>query len=326
MSGMVRLKQKNSNLSGNMLKRWIILFVLSLFFLVPVAQAQGPISLAELEVDLWPEYDRPDVLVIYKMKLPTNVSLPVDVTLRIPADAGEPFAVAVRQVDGSLLNATYDRQVEGEWALITITATMPDIQLEYYDPQITMDGSNRSYTYVWPGDYAVDAMRFVVQEPIGASQMSVVPDLGSFSQFQNDPMRYYLMDVGAPKANESVSVAVNYLKDTDILSVESLQVQPSAPIDGNDGNGQGSFLTYLPWIIGGIGILLLAGGAIWYWRLNAAPSPAAPKKRRKTRGPIKSPEQISAANGKDGNFCHQCGKRSNAGDRFCRSCGAKLRT
>jgi hypothetical protein len=315
-----------SNLSVNMQRRLILLFIFGLLFLVPVARAQGPLSLAELEIDLWPEYDRSEVLVIYKAKLPANVSLPVDITFKIPAVAGEPFAVAVRQMDGALLNATYDRQIEGEWALITITATMPEIQLEYYDPQIQKDGNNRSYTYVWPGDYAVDAMRIVVQEPIGASQVSIEPDLGSFVQYQNDPMRYYLMDVGAPKANESVSVAISYFKDTDILSIESLQVQPSAPIDGNDGSGQSGFITYLPWIIGGLGVLLLAGGVLWYLRMNAEQVSPTPKRKRRTKTAIKSPEQVSAANGNDGAFCHQCGKRSASGDRFCRSCGAKLRS
>ena len=114
-----------------MQKNFLIFLILGLFLLVPSAQAQGITSLAELEVDLWPEYDRPDVLVIYKAKLPANVSLPVDVTFKIPTVSGEPYAVAVRQMDGALLNATYTRQIDGDWALITITATMPEIQLEF---------------------------------------------------------------------------------------------------------------------------------------------------------------------------------------------------
>ena len=309
-----------------MKKRFITLLIVSVLFLVPVAQAQGPLQLAELEVDLWAEYDRPEVLVIYKAKLPANVSLPVDVTLKIPAVAGDPFAVAVRQMDGALLNAAYQRQVEGEWALITITATMPEVQLEYYDPRIEVDGGNRSYTYLWPGDYAVDTMRIVAQEPIGASQMKVEPDLGSFAQYQNDPMRYYVMEVGAPKAGEPVSVALSYFKDTDALSVESLQVQPSAPIDGNDGSSSLNIRAVLPWIIGGLGVLLLIGGGLLYWRLNAAQAAPVPKRGRRTKTAIKSPEQISNANGTDNAYCHQCGKRSASGDRFCRSCGTKLRS
>ena len=309
-----------------MRKNFLIFLILGLFLLVPAAQAQGITSLAELEVDLWPEYDRPDVLVIYKAKLPENVSLPVDVTFKIPAVSGEPYAVAVRQMDGALLNATYTRQIDGDWALITITATMPDIQLEYYDPQIEKDGNKRTYRYVWPGDYSVDLMRIVIQQPIGASQMSVEPNLGSFTQIPGDPMQYYLMEVGSPKAGEQVSVEVQYSKDTDRLSVENLQVQPSGPINGNDGTGQSNLLSYLPWLFGGLGILLLAGGLFWYWRMNKSEKQPATKKRsRRSKGTIKSPEQISAENGNKGVFCHQCGRRAASGDRFCRSCGSKLR-
>ena len=265
-----------------MQKKFIIMFVLALLFLTPAAQAQGPLSLEEFEISLWPEYDRQDVLVIYKAKLPADVSLPVDVTLKIPAVAGEPHAVAVRQMDGALLNAAYEREVEGEWALITITATMPEIQLEYYDPQIEVDGGQRSYTYVWPGNYAVDAMRFVVQQPIGASQVSIEPDLGSFTQYQGDPMQYYIMDVGSPKLNEMVSVDVNYFKDSDTLSIESLQVQPSAPVIDSNGTSTG-FIEYLPWILGGLGVLLLVGGGVWYWQMNKAPSQPASQKHRRSK-------------------------------------------
>lgn len=306
-------------------KRFVILLIVGLLFLVPAAQAQGPLRLAEFEVDLWPEYDRPDVLVINKAKLPADVSLPVNVTLKIPAAAGEPHAVAVRQMDGSLLNAAYERQVEGEWALITITATMPEIQLEYYDPQIEVDSGNRTYTYIWSGNYAVDAMRIVVQQPIGASQMSIEPNLGSFVQYQGDPMQYYIMDIGSPKVNETVGVNVSYFKDTDILSIESLQVQPSAPINGDGGNSS-DFIAYLPWIIGGFGVLLLVGGGIWYWQINRTPAQSVTKKRTRTsKTGIKSPEQVAVENGPPGAFCHQCGKRATEGDRFCRSCGSKMR-
>ena len=309
-----------------MRKNFLTFLILGLFLLVPAAQAQGITSLAELEVDLWPEYDRPDVLVIYKAKLPADVSLPADVTFKIPTVSGEPYAVAVRQMDGGLLNATYTRQVEGDWALITITATMQDIQLEYYDPQIEKDGNERIYQYVWPGDYNVDLMRMVIQQPIGANQMSVEPNLGSFTQISGDPMQYYVMEVGSPKAGEEVSVEVRYSKDTDRLSVENLQVQPTGPINGDDGSSQFNLLSYLPWLIGGLGILLLAGGLLWYWRMNKSEKQPTMKKRsRRNKGTIKSPEQISAENGNQGVFCHQCGRRAASGDRFCRSCGSKLR-
>jgi len=308
-----------------MLKRFLFITILVPLFLVTVARAQGPLRLAEVEVDLWPEYDRPEVLVIYHVKLPSDVTLPVDIILQIPAVAGEPHAVAVRQVDGGLLNAAFERRVEGEWALIKVTATMPEIQLEYYDPQIDTEEDLHRYAYTWLSDYPVDFMRIVIQQPVGASQMSVEPDLGSLTQFQGDPMQYYSMEVGSPNADEPVAVELTYLKDSEILSIESLQVQPSAPINGNTGE-QPEIIALLPWLIGGLGVLLLLGGALWFWLLNRAePQPVSQKRSRKPKTAIKSPEQVAAENGSEGIYCHQCGKRAASGDRFCRVCGTKLR-
>jgi hypothetical protein len=310
-----------------MQRRFFIFLILGLIFLVPAAQAQsGLTNLAELEVDLWPEYDRPSVLVIYKAKLPSSVSLPVNVSFKIPSVAGEPFAVAVRQMDGALLNAAYERQIEGDWAWITVTATMPEIQLEYYDSQLEITGDERSYTYNWPGDHAVDLMRIVVQKPLGSSQLSVEPNLGSMMQFPGDSMQYYVMEVGSPKAGETVSVDVQYSKSDDTLSVESMQVKASQPLNGQSSDRPTGFIQYLPWLIGGLGVLLLVGGGVWYWQVNNAEVQPVPSKRSRSRKPaIKSPEQISAENGGQGVFCHQCGKRAASGDRFCRSCGTKLR-
>jgi hypothetical protein len=309
-----------------MLKRFLFLTILIPLFLVTVAQAQGPLRLSDVEVNLWPEYDRPDVLVIYHVKLPSDVTLPVDVILRIPAVAGEPHAVAVRQMDGGLLNAAYERQVESEWALIKVTATMPEIQLEYYDPQIDTEEDLHRYAYTWLSDYSVDTMRIIIQQPVGASQMSVEPDLGSFTQVQGDPMQYYAMEIGSPKADEPVGVELTYLKDTDILSIESLQVQPSAPINGNTGEQPG-IITLLPWLIGGLGVLLLVGGGLWFWQLNKTdPQSVSQKRGRKPKAAIKSPEQVAAENDGEGIYCHQCGKRAASGDRFCRVCGTKLRS
>ena len=86
---------------------WVIPFVLMLFPGVVAAQSNEP-TLTSAQVSLWPEYDKPSMLVIYRLTLPPQVSLPANLTVSIPSRVGKPNAVASRQANGTLLNAQYD--------------------------------------------------------------------------------------------------------------------------------------------------------------------------------------------------------------------------
>lgn len=301
-----------------MLKRSIAILILA-FALIPVhVRAQSEIRLARMEVALWPEYDEPSMLVLYKAALPAEVTLPVELTFRIPVAAGEPHAVALQQPGGTLMTATYTRQVSGDWALITFTATSPQVWLEYYDPGLNKEGRQRQFEYQWPGDYAVDSFLIEVQQPTGSTDLRVSPVTVTSNQGQ-DGLLYHTADVGSFEAGEPFTISVEYQKEGDALSADDLEVLPSAPLTTDD-SGRFNPRTLLPWALGFLGLLLLAGGGWWFWRTSREEAPARERGRR--RAPSKTVD--SAAPG-DGIYCHQCGKRAAAGDRFCRSCGARLR-
>lgn len=284
------------------------------------AFAQQEVKLSNLEVDLWPEYDRPSVLVIYRITLPPTISLPVDLTFRIPAAAGEPSAVAVRQMsaqgESGLFSIPYQRQVVGEWGMITITATVPEIQLEYYDPGLVKQGEARQFEYRWPGDYAIDALTLQVQQPLGASEMRISPasDAGVSG---NDGLVYYNKKVGSLAAGQTFSLKVDYKKSSDDLTAANLQVQPSAPVSVTP--GQNNLMALLPWALGVLGVLLILGGVIWYRQSGRSKPDDRPRRRRAAAA--REPEETTGFI-----YCHQCGKRASPGDRFCRTCGTKLRT
>ncbi len=303
-----------------MFKRFLV-FAFLISLLLPVGvQAQGnAVRLSFLQVDLWPEYDAPEMLVIMRAQLAADVPLPADLVFRIPAAVGQPNAVAVRQPDGALLNAMYEIQTDDQWVYVNITATAPEVQLEYYDPQLEKDGADRHYEYSWMSDYDVESMLVLVQQPVGARQMSVEPDLGEF-QLGSDGLQYYIMEIGAPAAGDVVNVNIDYQKDSDTLSFESFQVQPSEPIaDDSQGRSEFDLMSLLPWLLGGLGLLLVVGGIVWYWQSGReAPQPRKTSRSRKPGAGI-------AANSVDDTYCHQCGKRASGGDRFCRACGTRLR-
>ena len=303
----------------------LCLIIISLFGGLK-AQAQGTVTLASAEVDLWPEYDRPNMLVIYHMTLSAQVSPPVELSVRIPARVGDPHAVAVRQADGALFSVVYDRVVQGDWAVITFTATTPDVQLEYYDPNLVKQGAATHFEYQWPGDYAVDSLVILVQQPLGASDMRISPGMGG-GQTRADGLVYYTAEVGALQAGEQFSVTIDYQKSSDELSASTLTVEPSAPITDTTA-GRMSITQALPWALGALGLILILGGAIWYWQ-SGRRTPSQENKRRRRKATSTDPTStVSGGNQPvEGEFiyCHQCGKRAGPNDRFCRVCGARLR-
>jgi hypothetical protein len=307
-----------------MVKRFTVL-VATLVLLVPIAaRAQAALTLPSAEVDLWPEYDRPDMLVIYHFTLPSSVSLPYEMTVRIPAVVGDPSAVAARQPDGSLFNIPFTRQVNGDWSLVSFRATTPEVQMEYYDPGLQKNGAERHFVFNWPGDYAVSSLVIQVQQPVDATDMQISPSLGG-SHTGSDGLVYYSAEEGAMTVGQSFSITISYQKSTDKLSASTVQVQSSAPLTSTAPTSRFTWTTLLPWALGVLGVLLIVGGGAWYWWSGREKNTSAPRRLR--RKPVPAEANAAKADLDEGFvYCHNCGKRANPGDRFCRTCGTPLRS
>jgi len=285
-------------------------------------QAEDQLTLSSLQIGIWPEFDKPSVLVIYQITLSSTTTYPASLSLRIPASAGKPNAVAARQPDGSLLNIDYTPQLIGQWSIISFTTTTPDVQLEYYDPGITKDGAARHYSYTWSGDYAVNQLIIQVQQPVDSTDMRISPSLGA-GAIGSDNLTYYTQNIGSVSAGQNFQITLDYQKSNDVLSAENLPVQSSAPIP----QGTSSDLnvnSWLPWILGIVGAGLIIGGVIWFWRTGRQhPTPQPHRRRAKASG--YEPE-MNPGRGDAEIYCSQCGKRAIPGDQFCRSCGSPIRT
>jgi len=300
-------------------KKIVLIFLFALFVSIYPANAQDTPSFDTLTIDLWPEYDRPSMLVIYKAELSPEVSLPAEVTLRIPVEAGQPAVVAVGPDARSVADAVFETQLMGEWLEVSFIATTPAIQFEYYDPRLIKDGTVRSYDFTWPGDYDVKKLVLQAQQPLGAMNLTVSPLMGRMIQDQVG-FTYDIIDVGELGQGETFNLGMSYEKESDSLSVESLQIQPSATITPGSSN---IFSLDQPWIwfLIALGVVLIVGGAYWYWRTGQ--EDAQPQQKRRQRR-SSGAGQAGVPAGKTV-YCHQCGKRAQPGDVFCRTCGTQLR-
>ena len=296
------------------MRKWFPVFILGVLFVFPsLASAQAGIRIATLDVQLWPEYDQPSMLVIYDFTIAPETKLPTSLTFHIPAGANL-IAVASNQ-SGSLVNVPYDGPVkdgQGQSFTLDITSTNK-YHFEYYEP-LTRNGDARAFDYLWDGAYAVNVFSMRVQAPLDTVSWATKPAL--IRSVSGDGLTYYGNTPLALKNGEQFTLNLKYQKSSDRLVTSSQGLQPSTPVDQNT-PGRVSLTNYLPYILGGLGALLIVGGLVYYWRSGRR---QVNKPRRRQRADSNNAEAEGAEV-----YCPQCGTRAKPSDRFCRVCGARFR-
>ena len=297
------------------MRKWLLVLVMGALFVFPsFAFAQNKVAIQSINVSLYPEYDKAEMLVINLITLSKATAFPVQLDVRVPADAIlHTIAVGVSSESVSDQGIEKTTIKDGEWLVFSITATGPAIQLEYYDPNLKKDGDLRSYSYRWLSNYDVAGFRAILQEPFDAAEFKSSLTLQD-DGIHPDKMQYYSSDVGAVPAGKEFTFDVSYKKSTDALSISRLDIQPVV-VDENT-PGRVSLNNFLPYIIGGVGVILIVGGLVYYRQTGRSGSK---KSRRRQHTRAEGEENVSDV------YCAQCGTRARNGDRFCRTCGSRIR-
>jgi hypothetical protein len=278
-------------------------------------------SLTNFEVALWPEYDQLSTLVILQGVLSPEVPLPATLSFPIPATVGEPNAVATVGSDNRLRDATYNRQVEGEWAWITFESETEEFQLEYYD-DLVIDGASRSFTFFWPGMLTTDAFAFELQHPVDATALRVTPG-GILQPDTTSGLIFTRSDLGLQQLGTVLAISFQYEKISPDLTINAIPTPSSIDRPATTQGGTPDLTTLLPVVLGAIGFLLLGLGILLYMRGQGRAKTS--KRRPRQRKPKASPERKGVDLDAAAVFCHICGAKARASDHFCRSCGNQLR-
>jgi hypothetical protein len=316
-----------------MKKTLFLLFVL-LFLPTTMVQAQTAVTLESLDVEFWPDYDQEAVLVLLTGSLPASAPLPA--TLTIPLPDGADFNVVARITEA---NEMTDQGMNPDLSENQVSFTLSErrFRVEYYQPY-TVTNTQRSFTFSWQSEIAVNQMMVTLQQPFTATEVTTVPPAISVSEGQ-DSLTYHVLPSQAVPAGDLYSVAVNYTMSTPALTVDFLVEDTAAPIteelpflDAVPVENSSGFDWQLLLIV--LGVLILVATGIWFVLNNRGTSkrrPAKPKPQRTTKqAPQKTavaPHTSSPAKTKTkANFCHQCGESLTATDKFCRSCGTAVKT
>lgn len=289
------------------MRKWFALALLLVLISPASAQAQQSLTLDSLKVMLWPEYDQPSMLVIYDFEVAAGTPLPVMVDIRVPKDGN---ITAVAYLENGLLNAEFNGPKEdGNWQVISFIVRKPAVyRLEYYQP-LEREGGVRSFSYQWTGDYAVNNFRLEVMVPADSTAIKASPVLPFLLE---QPFQSGRASLGSLAEGEQYQLDLQYTRaiNETVFPAESAQVTAEPVTQNTAGRVT---LDNLPYVLLGFGIILIAGAAYYFRQTGSAPA----SKPRKRTSKTKADESQT--------YCHECGTRAYAEDRFCRVCGTKLR-
>jgi ribosomal protein L40E len=299
------------------MRKWLVFVLfLGLLLLPSTADAQGGTKLESLNIELWSEYDQPSMLVINQFVVSQDTALPVEVTLRFPKE-GNLVAVAV-ETNGNLFNKSFDGpQEQGNWQQIKINVDSYDPhRVEYYQP-LTREGNKRQFKYQWFGDYYVKEFQIAILVPADSTELITSPVLEDTITSTDGSTLSGTVTKNDLRMGNSFRFELDYQRTSDTLIQSNPgqvdPVQPSAPVDENT-PGRVS-ITNLPWIIAGFGLALIVIALFSYWRSTHTGDEKTPRRRRR---PAEAEEDVQA-------YCHECGARAHPQDRFCRTCGSRLK-
>ena len=286
------------------MKRISVLLLPLLVLLGPsLAQAQSPASeIQALLVGIWPDYDRPSVLVLLTGTLGAGAPLPASVTLPVPADA-RVSAVARIDESGQMIDDIAYHTGGGQ---LVLTTPDPRFRVEYYFPY-QIEGGERTFEFTWLADVAVDRLEVRVQQPAAAGFFLTVPKATDVAQAP-DGLVYHSLAAQRVPAGSSFPLRVRYAMTDARLTApprdeaSGAQTARAAPDAASPGTG----LDWPNFLIA-FGALAMVG--VFVWRIARSRSAAGPKRAAR----------VGAREG--ALFCTACGKPVAAEDRFCRRCG-----
>jgi hypothetical protein len=272
--------------------------------------AQNPISIIDsLDIEIWPDYDKPSVLVLLTGTLPGDTRLPATITLPLPKAARLNAVARINSKDGNMKDDIFSSTDPPD----TLTFITPDLRfrVEYYLPY-TANQNQRSFDYTWLAAVSVNNFQLRVQRPTSASTLNTEPATANVVR-RVDGFDYHTFPGRAVSAGQPFSLHVNYKMTTDQLSAASLlppitsKQTTALPDASSTGSG-------INWALAAV----VAGGLIIFatliWQIAS----------RRSSPHIRKPVDLQVKKRLRAKFCGNCGEPIDIGDRFCRGCGLEL--
>lgn len=278
------------------------------------AQAGEPSTdpgLAALNVDIWPEFDDPRVLVIYDGALAEGVETPRQFSFVVPAGAQVHMAGGIA-ADGGHVHAEFDTLMREDGLMeVSYTLQVPRVYMEfYYDP--FTGGDQRSFTYPVVSPFDIDSLMVRVQQPLRAEAFELEP-AATDTLVDNRGLSYGVVRFAGLSGETVTPIKVAYRKADREPSVSS-QEAPGPTQEGQSAESSPARWSRLrSWVLGTLAAAFFAVGV---YKTTVKP---------RRGGAAEAGTTARAGSSPGGKFCPECGHPVAASHNYCGECGRPLR-
>jgi hypothetical protein len=188
---------------------------------VDSATAVSTPDLQLLQVEFWPDFDQPAVLVLLTGSLPPGQPLPAELIIPVPPDAQ---INAVAQIDEAGMASIDYQALDNAVLFQSDTAAF---RVEYYVPY-QQEENRRAYDFQWLAPFSIDELAVQIQRPANAIDLAARPEPTAVSTDPDDNLDYYLFDPLSVPRGVPYHLAFNYTMISDTLTIEELYPTPPA--------------------------------------------------------------------------------------------------
>ncbi len=171
------------------------------------------LRIGRMKVSIMPEYDSPDVLVVYEGKFSDKDAFPNQATFTLPKGVTRLTDVCSLSPGGQHFCQLYDITDKGEYNETTVKLPYSDFFIDFqYSPFKVKSGRvERDFEYAVKSLYPIDALEVSIQEPLRAEDFKISPvPTGNTEKKGFKYHNYTYKDI---KQGQDVKFKINYMKD-----------------------------------------------------------------------------------------------------------------
>ncbi len=195
--------------------------------LVTVSNASDPVSengtslhIGRMKVSIMPEYESPDVLVVYEGKFADKDAFPNQVTFTLPKGVTKLTDVCSLSPGGQHFCQLYNIIDKGGYNETSVKLPYADFFIDFkYSPFNIKSGRFiRDFEYNIKMIYPIDTLEVSIQEPLRSRDFGLSPE--PMSKVNKKDLNYYNYTFKDIKEKQDVRFKIKYAKDDTMPSVD----------------------------------------------------------------------------------------------------------